>query len=193
MPSLFRTKNLLPSSPGGFLLAALPIFGVIAFALWLTADAAVENVRFAQTTGQLLNLISLLQGDAAKEPNFGLQAQEDLVATLIRRGQITGSGNDPKTWLLNSWRGAIRAMTVQPSVAQIETDVPAADCRHLALFFGRDAREIGLQVMEARSGPGSWRIFYDSASLGADPDIRAVSAACGTEPFAALALVLKLR
>ncbi len=185
--------HILPESPLGFFVFVLPVLSVILFALWLAAAAAVENVRFAQTTSQLLSIISMLRDDAAKEPAFGLQPGEDMVATLIRRGQIVGSGNDPQTWLLNSWRGAIRVTITQPTMARLETDLPAADCRRMALFFGRARRDAGLQRMEARGSSGNWRALYDNTAADADPEVRAIDAACGQEPQASLALLLRLR
>jgi len=185
--------HILPESAFGFFVFVLPVLCVILFALWLAATAAVENVRFAQTASQLLSLISTLRDDAAKEPNFGLQPGEDLIATLIRRGQIVGSGGDTQTWLLNSWHGAIRATTAQPTLTRLETDLPTADCRRMALFFGRARRDTGLQRMEAHGGSGGWRAIYDNTGADADPNVRAVDAACGEEPQASLALLLRLR
>jgi hypothetical protein len=175
----------------GRLAFELTVIGVIAGALWLAASAAYENIHFVRTTGQILSLIAIARDDAAKEPAFG-RAGEDLMESLLRRGQIPGVRAEAVSAPGNAWGGAIRAEIVSPTVMRFETDLPTRDCRRLALFFGKDAADLALLSMEARDQNGPWRQFYDQSSnqqLGPS----AADAACGWGEHATLALTLRLR
>jgi hypothetical protein len=176
------------------LIVIVPIAGVICIALWLTAAAAYENVRFEQAKLQLLSLIAAAQDDA-KDSDFSKRAGEDLLAACARRGQPACIGDDKAATgrLLNAWNQPIRMTAVSPSVMRLETDVPAHICRRFALFFGKDASAMKLQSMEAREESSHWRVFFDGAS-GQIPDYATTSAACGAgEHAATLAFVLQLR
>jgi hypothetical protein len=164
------------------------VIGAILVALWLAAAAIYENVRFADTSGQLLSLIATAQDMAAKDSDFDKRAGEDLLADLRRLAQIQDNGSGPK----NAWHQAIHLTAPAPSITRLETDVPAPACRRLALFFGKDAHDLKLQAMEARGENGVWRRFFDGAA-GSTPNYAMIDAACGSTGYTTLALILALR
>lgn len=184
-------RSFLPSSGLGFILIALPVTAVLAAAIWLAASAAYENVRFAQTAEQLLSLVALARDSASKDPNFGRQPGENLIASLIRRGQLAAPGDGAQQTLTNDWQGEVRAETSQPFLMRLETELPARDCRRLALFLSNDLKALALQKMEAREGNGFWRLFYD-VDGGQGFSQPAAAVACGQGEQVTLALTLRL-
>jgi hypothetical protein len=183
-------------SPGSIVssLVALPVVFVICLAIWLAFASVMENMRFAQATNQLVGVISGARDYAAREKNFAMLPGEDLLNPLARTGLVPNievmGGN---AQIINPWSGVIRATTVAPSTMRIETFVPVRDCRRMALMLVRDARELGLQLMEAREGSSiAWRRFFEGNN-NHNLDSRPIEAACGQWPQATLALVFGLR
>ena len=190
----FRKTRFMPGLAfAGFLIFAVPVVAAIAAAIWLTAAAAYENVKFVRGTDQLLSLMRLAHADATADSGFGQKAGEDLINDFVRRGQIASPP-------LNSWGGEVR-MQIQPlPFMRVETDVPVPSCRRLAFFFGKNAQDFNLQKMEGREGNGLWQLIYnnnaaktDTAIAGQEIDYRTINAACGDGPVATLALTLGLR
>ncbi len=179
------------SSFGSFFLI-VPVAGAVFAAIWLTAAAAYENVHFANTSGQVLSLIALLQDDASKDEYFAKQANQDLLTQLIRRGQIPMPQDGSLAKLENGWHRPIRLMLIAPSVAKLETDVPAAACRRLALLFGSDAPVLKLQVMEARAQNGAMQSIFDKNN-NQKIEETTTEDACGKVGQSTLALILQLR
>lgn len=170
----------------GYLLITIPIGLVILIAVWLTAAAAYENVKFAHATDQLIFLIETARHDAATDTNFGRGTGEDLIDDLIRRSQLPGPP-------ANSWNGQLRAQVPILPFMRIETDVPVHACRRLANFFGKDAGALELQKLEARQEKGEWLAIYDANDNKRGLDYRLVNAACGGGSYATIALTLRLR
>ncbi|HUY67960.1 MAG TPA: hypothetical protein VMV79_01500 [Alphaproteobacteria bacterium] len=179
------------SSIGFYLVLAL-ICVIAGFAVLVAFEAVYESVRLARAEGQILALVSAAR-DAARDRQFTLQPNEDLLAALWQRGDALAGQASPA--LVNDWGGRIAMTAAPPAAAWVETEVPVSACRQLALFFGHDAADIFLQKMQARpmQGEESWRGAYDAAA-GAGPfDPAAAEAACGDQGRAALALLIKLR
>lgn len=170
-----------------------PVACAIFAAMWLTAAAAYENVRFAKTAEQLLSLIAVTQDDAAKDPDFGRRPGEDLLVDLARQGvQAAGFGSETPGKPVNAWHQPIRMTAVSSTTMRLETDVSAPACRRLALFFGKDAQDLKLQTMEAREENSHWRTFFSNAA-GQALGYLAVNAGCGQTEYVTLALTLPLR
>src|SRR5579884_3144547 len=117
MSASSQKKPLLPGIEAfGFLILAVPVALIIASALWLTATAAYENIKFLRGTEQIFSLIGLMREDASVAPNFGKTVNEDLIDDLMRLGQYSGRPADP-------WGGAIRAVAPTPGIMRIELDI----------------------------------------------------------------------
>jgi len=160
----------------GFIVLAIPVIGAIAVAIWLAGAAALENVKFARCTEQILTIVARAQDDASKDASFGATQGENIVDDLMRRGQLQDVP-------LNAWGGGIRAAVPMLPLVSIETDLPSYACKRLALYLGKNAAYIKLQKMEAREESGNWSTFFDAAI---DPDTSAlpgVNAACGKDWF----------
>lgn len=186
-PSLSSPKEWPVFKIGSYSFSLL-VVTVLAAAIALVVMSFYENIRFARGTDQIINLVAGARSAGIQDQNFAQRPGEDLIDALRREGQLAGSEGQP---LDNPWQGNMRIRTVKPSIIRIETDVPVNECRRLALFFAKAARDLGLQSMEAREGTGIWRLFYDLSQSRVSS--RAVEAACGQEPQAELALVLRIK
>jgi hypothetical protein len=182
-----QKSGLMPNlAKAGYFMFAVPVGLAIFLAVWLTAAAAYENVKFARCTDQMYSLIEMARGEASKEAGFGGGTGEDLVDDLVRRGQLPAPP-------VNDWSGALRAQVPVPPFMRIEADVPAAACRRLALEFGKDANPADPIKMEAREENGKWTAIYDSSAYRKGLDYRLATAACGEGSYATFALTIALR
>ncbi|HEU0117111.1 MAG TPA: hypothetical protein VFR09_00635 [Alphaproteobacteria bacterium] len=177
----------------GWIISA-PVIAIIAAAIWIAASSVVENMHFARATQQIIGVLAAAHDYAGREKNYTMQSGEDLVASLARIGTLTDIAKDPPpAHFFNPWSGAVQAVAAGPTTMRLETEVPVRDCRRLALFFAKEARSLGLQIMEARSGEGGvWRRFLNEEQ-DTIVDARPIEAACGDEPEARLALVFRLK
>ncbi len=183
------------NAPHGFSLTVffiiIPIIGVIAVASWLAIAAAYENIRFAQATDQILALIAIAHDYASKDQNFGATLNEDLLNRLVQTGKVPPPKDGPQGGFINAWQGAVTATAIPGFLMRLETHVPTRDCRRLALFFGKDAKDLALTQMEAREEGGAWRQFYAAPdSIDISPTI--IDAACGQASWSTLALIFRL-
>ncbi|MFY9288871.1 MAG: hypothetical protein WAO98_10270 [Alphaproteobacteria bacterium] len=165
----------------------IPVVAIIIMATVITAASVLENIRFARATDQILSLVGTARDYTVHEKNFGLEVNEDLIASLIRNGQL------PQIPIINPWKEEVKARITSPSVMRLEITVPVHECRRLAFFFLKDAVALRLKLMEAREGnSGVLRRFYDS-SLPVLADPKPVEAGCGETPQATLLLSFNLR
>ena len=171
----------------------VPLIFVITGAIWIAASSVFENIRFARSVDQIIDIISTSRNFAAREQSFASQENDDVLAALDRGGLMTVSPEGTPRTVMNPWRGRVTVQTVSPSVMRIETTTPSRDCRRLVLFFLKDARSMGVQLMEARQDPQSlWRRFYSRQNVRI-PRSEDVEAACSQGESSILALVLGVR
>lgn len=178
----------------------LPILFVIGLALMLAVASILENVRFRQSVDQLLNIVDISRHYAAQEKSFATHPNEDLLGTLLLAGMMSisdggmsvNASTSPAT-LTNPWQRKITVSSPQPSMMRIETSVPDHVCQRLALFLSKDAKGMGVLLMEARSGDqGIWRHFFD-ISRPVRPREADLDAACDLGNNMTLAVVLGVR
>jgi hypothetical protein len=75
---------------------------------------------------------------------------------------------------------------------RVETDIPSRDCRRLALFFLKNGRDLGLNVMETgQETPKLWRQFFNQKGMSLSGN-QSVEVACGDTTRVTLALVFLL-
>lgn len=176
-------------------LLVVPVACLIVFGIWAAVSAALENIRFAQATDQVLQLVATARDYAAHTPVFATQLDDDVLGALNHAAIINVmDGVDHRKKLENVWGGNILATVVEPSVMRVEGDMPTHDCRRMALFLINDAKDLQLEVMEARGlGQKTWQRFYDGRSDVGPASSRGIDSACGGASFAVLALVFRLR
>jgi hypothetical protein len=133
-------------------------------------------------TEQVLSFVAMAKDNAAKDPNFGQAAGEDLMEDLVRRAQLMNR-------LENPWSGGVRAVAQSP-LMRIELDVPSRACRRLAIFFGKNADDLKLAKMETRKENGTWQLLDATTPI---PNYPAINKACGEDQGTTLALTLQLR
>jgi hypothetical protein len=172
------------------LLLILPLAVVILGALILAAQSACENRCFSNATQQIINLVSLAHDAAGRQADFAIQPGQDVLAALAHAEQIAAFNDNGTAKLLNPWQGALHGRVTAPSVLSIDMEVPARDCRRLALFFAGAAPDLNLVSMET-APDGVWTGFYKGTDtvLGA----AAAEAACGQKASVRLALDFRLR
>jgi hypothetical protein len=175
-------------------LVLFPTAVVILAAIGTSGAAIIENIRFARATDQILRLVATTHDVALTDKNFASQPNEDLLGELVHGGLISGAIAGRPVTLHNPWNGTVTSMAMAPSVMRIETNMPARDCRRLALFFVKNGTDLGLNFMETHEDAGkTWHRFYDRASGLLAPSNQPVEAACGTAPQVTLALAFLLR
>jgi hypothetical protein len=167
-----------------FLLIAL----IVVISLWITAAAVVENIRFAQATDQILHLIATARDFASTNKNFAAQPGQDLLKELVRAGNGEGVIDGQPAMLKNSWNGYVTATASAPSTMRVETDIASRDCRRMALFFLKNGRDLGLNMMEANQDtPPLWRQFFNQKGMSSSGN-QSVEVACGESSHVTLAL-----
>jgi|GEM_PF-2748010 hypothetical protein len=181
---MFSRKN----RPLLFVIVATPVILIIVGALALCVASALENLRFVKATSQILGFAGTLRSFADEQKTRLFNTGEDLWADMVQSGQILAS--NPHT---NPWGGDIRATALDNTAMRIENDLPAQDCRRMALsFLARQPEELGLLSVEAMSDQDTvWSPIYPAPANGQ----QALSAdiACGNTHFSRLALVFRIR
>lgn len=163
-------------------------------ASWATGTAILENVHFARGTDQILQLVTAAHSLAARDKNFAMQPNEDILDDLIRTGLITGNADTKPVTFLNPWQGTIRSLSSQPSLIRIESNLPAHDCRRLAMFLIKNGKDLGLVGVEARSdGDQTWKNFYDVADSSSALNNQTIEDACQQAPLVTVAFIFNLR
>jgi hypothetical protein len=156
-------------------------------ALTLTVSALLENRRFSQASNQIFWLINQARSAAVDQKNFAMASGEDIWADLTVLGRIGSAPRHP-----NPWDGDIRATSVTGGM-RVETDLPVQDCRRLALLFLEKPSDFGLLGVEAQSyNDSKWALVYPLQGTALTSP-RAAELACGTVPYARLALIFKIR
>jgi hypothetical protein len=165
---------------------AAPVLAICGCAVWSAFEAAVENVKFARSTEQVLSIIAVAQDDASKDPSFDQARHEDIIDDLERRGQLLGTPKNP-------WGGGIRASVAAPATMRLETDLPSYVCGRLAVYLSKNAGDLKLQKMGAAYTDHTPTAFFDAAVNSDANEIPGANEACGTAPHTTLALTIRLR
>ncbi len=162
---------------------ALVILGAFAFSV----AAILENVRFANATGQILGFVGKVRSFANEQKTFSPAVGEDVWDAMVRVQQISSA--TPRT---NPWDGTIRAAVTANAEMGVESDLPARDCRRMALYFlGLSPAELGLLSIAAHpDSSAAWSVIYPPQN---NNQIVAVNAACGLSGTSRLALVFKIK
>lgn len=186
--------------PGGFvrkllvLVVAIGVAVLIAGSLWVSIDAMIEKVKVSRVTSQILDIVDMARHLASLEAKFGSATREDIIARLVRTGQIkiadeNGSG---LMTLVNPWGGALTTFTVSSDLFRMETVVPSRSCARIVSLLIESNTSLGLKQVDTRSGDESWRQIYASVGrghLGSDE----VAAGCRSDKVINLALSFALR
>ncbi len=177
------------------LTVALLVAIIIAAAIGVAGASMLENMRFARATDQIIALVAPARDLAAHDKNFAAQPGEDLLASLARARAVPNivTTSQPAV-MANAWQGSVHASVASSGVMRIESDVPAHDCRRLALFLAKNGGDSGLQLMEARQeSAAQWQRLYDN-TLPTAVNESQVQAACGQAPQqVTLAMAFRLR
>jgi hypothetical protein len=177
LPFKFAFQDTARMLLGGVLLI------IVGIAIVAAVMASSESQRFDKGVAQIIAIVSSTRSYAAVQSGFAQQAGEDMLATLVRVGQIpsTAAVTGGKTvQVTNIWDGAVRAVVVSPSVLRIESVQPASACRRMALLMISSATAFGLQRLEvvpAGVASPTWAQAYSEDALPKSRDD--VEATCG--------------
>jgi len=169
-------------------LVGVPVSVIIAGAVTISFLAAIENLRFIRATDQILQTVVLVRNVASMMKEYAPQPGQDILADLSRFGQLADLP-------INPWHEPLRVAGGVNNSMRIETDLPTRDCRRLAFYLmARDPTDLGLQSIEAAYGiqPAWLRAYPSPPATHAHPEA-AVENACGTEAYARLGLVFRIR
>jgi hypothetical protein len=152
----------------------------------LSVAAVLENYWFINAANQILTLVGNARTMAANQKNFAQSPGDDIWADLHHMGQVSDDSAR-----MNPWKGMIDAHVVAPNVMRIESDLPAHDCRRMALYFmAKISSDLGLVSIEAEQyGNPHWTQIFPLQP--GQP--HAIETACGTIDNARLALVVRIR
>jgi hypothetical protein len=171
----------------------LPMAVIIAGALWVTAAAMIENIRFAQATDQVLLIVGRARELASLNKNFAATPGEDLLTELARISGISGVTEGHPSTLMNAWDGTMTAKATAPLTMRLETDMPVRDCRRMAIFFIKNGEGLGLNMMEtSQDASGLWRQFYNRKGMSSS-DSTSIEVACGDSARVVLAMIFTLK
>ncbi|MGB9153573.1 MAG: hypothetical protein WCD70_10860 [Alphaproteobacteria bacterium] len=153
----------------------------------LSGAAVMENARFVKATNQILEPIGLVRGIIAQQQSFVEIPGQDVWADLARLGRVASATDH-----LNPWGSDVHVVAVTNAMIRVESDLPAHDCRRMALYFLNQAQGFGIVAIEAQPFEDIlWaRIYPPPENMSHN---RAVELACGDTHAARLGLIFKVR
>jgi hypothetical protein len=171
------------------------VAAVIAGALWIVFSAALENMKFAAGSEQILNLVSSLR-DLGRDTPSTFNATDDLLLFASKNKRFDGiETNVSPAVLQNPWGRLMTAKLAGPWTVQLETSVPHNICNRLVAFTYENALSIGLRTVEARNDLSTpARLIYRTDGktkkmLSGD----AIRAGCGAEELSFVRLTFAMQ
>jgi len=167
-------------------IVAVPVAFIVLGAFAMSIAAVMENVHFINATNQIFSLVSTVRMTTSDQKTFIEMPGEDVWADLERAARIPA--DTPRT---NPWHGNIRILSLSDKAMRIESDLPTHDCRRLVEYFlSHQPADLGLLAIEAQSlNNSTWLRLYPLQTA----HNYMTNTACGTSPYARLALIFTIR
>lgn len=182
------------------LLVSPVVLLIIAFGLWVSVSAVLENSRLARMSGEILSVVALARDMAIDYRANDEQATRVLFERLAQTGifEIVSPDDPTKRGFVNPW-GELGSIGLLPSeqALRFRTRVSPVVCRRFLALYAKAAPSLGLARVDVREEDGfsSWRTLYtaplkDRAETVMDSF--AIQSGCGNTGLVLLSLTFRL-